>query len=105
VEPEQVPRGGAVHARLRLGDEEAGRVEPRLRHPLVEVGPGHPALLGVARERLGVERQERLLVAAGLGLGEVVLYVESDNAAAIAVYSGLGFTHDERDTHVMYRRG
>jgi mycothiol synthase len=42
---------------------------------------------------------------AGLGLGEVVLYVESDNAAAIAVYSGLGFTHDERDTHVMYRRG
>jgi mycothiol synthase len=42
---------------------------------------------------------------AGLGLEEVVLYVESDNAAAIAVYSGLGFTHDERDTHVMYRRG
>ncbi len=42
---------------------------------------------------------------AGLGLGEVVLYVESDNAAAISVYSGLGFTHDERDTHVMYRRG
>jgi mycothiol synthase len=42
---------------------------------------------------------------AALGLGEVVLYVESDNAAAIAVYSGLGFTHDGRDTHVMYRRG
>jgi mycothiol synthase len=42
---------------------------------------------------------------AGLGLEEVVLYVESDNAAAIAVYSGLGFTHDDRDTHVMYRRG
>ena len=42
---------------------------------------------------------------AGLGLAEVELYVESDNAAAIAVYSRLGFTHDERDTHVMYRRG
>ncbi len=40
---------------------------------------------------------------AGLGLGEVLLYVESDNAAAIATYSGLGFTHADADTHVMYR--
>jgi mycothiol synthase len=36
---------------------------------------------------------------------EVILYVESDNAAAIALYSGLGFTHADADTHVMYRRG
>lgn len=36
--------------------------------------------------------------------GEVILYVESDNAAAIAVYSGLGFTHAAADTHVQYRR-
>jgi mycothiol synthase len=41
---------------------------------------------------------------AGLGLDEVVLYVESDNAPAIAVYSRLGFTHAAADTHVMYRR-
>ncbi len=41
---------------------------------------------------------------AGLGVGEVLLYVESDNAPAIAVYSGLGFRHDAADTHVMYRR-
>jgi mycothiol synthase len=34
----------------------------------------------------------------------VLLYVESDNAAAIAVYGGLGFTHAKADTHVMYRR-
>lgn len=41
---------------------------------------------------------------AGLGVGEVLLYVESDNAPAVAVYSGLGFTHAAGDTHVRYRR-
>lgn len=40
----------------------------------------------------------------GRGVSEVELYVESDNAAAIAIYDGLGFTHDAHDTHVMYRR-
>ena len=42
---------------------------------------------------------------AARGVDEVLLYVESDNAAALAVYSGLGFTHAAEDTHVMYRRG
>jgi mycothiol synthase len=41
---------------------------------------------------------------ADLGVGEILLYVESDNAPAIAVYSGLGFRHSQADTHVMYRR-
>ena len=41
---------------------------------------------------------------AGLGVEEVLLYVESDNAPAIAVYAGLGFAHAATDTHVMYRR-
>ena len=41
---------------------------------------------------------------AGRGLGEVILYVESDNAPAIAVYERLGFTHAKQDTHVMYAR-
>lgn len=40
---------------------------------------------------------------AGLGLREVLLFVESDNEAAVATYSGLGFTHAAADTHVMYR--
>ena len=42
---------------------------------------------------------------AGLGLSEVILYVEADNTAALRLYEGLGFTHHERDTHVQYRRG
>ena len=41
---------------------------------------------------------------AGLGVEEVLLYVESDNAPAIAVYSRLGFAHADADTHVQYRR-
>lgn len=52
----------------------------------------------------------RLLTLAGLhhlasgGVGEVILYVESDNLPAIRVYAGLGFVHAEWDTHVQYRR-
>ncbi len=42
---------------------------------------------------------------AGLGVSEVELYVESDNAPALATYSRLGFTHADADTHAMYRRG
>jgi mycothiol synthase len=38
------------------------------------------------------------------GLDEVILYVEGDNAPAIAVYSGLGFTHAAEDTDVQYLR-
>ncbi|MFC5175679.1 mycothiol synthase [Nocardioides taihuensis] len=42
---------------------------------------------------------------AGLGVSEVILYVESDNAPAIRVYRDkLGFTHAPEDTHVMYVR-
>jgi mycothiol synthase len=41
----------------------------------------------------------------GRGVTEVLLYVESDNRPAISVYRRLGFGHEARDTHVMYRRG
>jgi mycothiol synthase len=40
----------------------------------------------------------------GLGVGEVLLYVESDNSPAVHVYAGLGFTHAATDTHAQYRR-
>ena len=52
----------------------------------------------------------RVLTAAGLahlasvGVSEVILYVESDNAAGRRLYEGLGFTHEAVDTHVQYRR-
>lgn len=52
----------------------------------------------------------KVLTLAGLhhlaarGVREVLLYVESDNAPAIAVYSRLGFAHAADDTHVRYRR-
>ncbi|MBC9735326.1 mycothiol synthase [Nocardioides marmotae] len=53
----------------------------------------------------------KLLTLAGLhhlvgqGVDEVLLYVDSDNVPAIAVYGGLGFEHAASDTHVQYRRG
>jgi mycothiol synthase len=52
----------------------------------------------------------RVLTAAGLahlaevGVDEVMLYVESDNAAGRRLYDGLGFTHADADTHVQYSR-
>ena len=36
------------------------------------------------------------------GVAEIILYVESDNAPAVHVYAGLGFTHADRDTHVQF---
>jgi len=39
---------------------------------------------------------------AALGVRRIILYVESDNAPAIATYSSLGFTHTS--THVQYAR-
>jgi mycothiol synthase len=52
----------------------------------------------------------RVLTTAGLshladaGVDEVLLYVESDNAAGRRLYEGMGFTHAAADTHVQYRR-
>jgi mycothiol synthase len=52
----------------------------------------------------------RTLTLAGLhhlrarGATRVHLYVESDNAIALRVYLGLGFTHTDSDTHTQYHR-
>jgi mycothiol synthase len=71
---------------------------------------GEVYVVGVAPEAQG-RGLGRLLTAEGLhhlaerGVDDVHLYVESDNAPAIAVYEMAGFTHAETDTHVMYSRG
>lgn len=70
---------------------------------------GEVYVVGIAPEAQG-RGLGRLLTAAGVrhlaeeGAREVLLYVESDNDPAVALYSGLGFTHSAVDTHVMYRR-
>jgi mycothiol synthase len=51
--------------------------------------------LGKALTRVGLDH---------LAGRPVHLYVEADNAPAIAVYTGHGFTHEAADTHVQYRR-
>ena len=48
--------------------------------------------------------QQRQAPKGRLSAREVLLYVESDNAPAVAVYSRLGFGHADTDTHVQYRR-
>lgn len=68
---------------------------------------GEVYVVGVAPEAQG-RGIGRLVTLAGLhhlvegGAEEVLLYVEADNAAAIATYSALGFVHAAADTHVMY---
>lgn len=72
-----------------------------------DAGRGEVYVVGVAPHAQGRGLGKVLTLAglhhlAGLGVDEVLLYVESDNAPAVAVYSGLGFTHGETDTHVQY---
>ena len=70
---------------------------------------GEVYVVGIAPEAQGLGLGKQLTLTGlrhleSLGLGEVILYVESDNAPAIAVYEGLGFTHADEDTDVMYAR-
>lgn len=100
------PAGGAPEG----GPGEAGGLLgfhwTKVHHTSPPVGEVYVVGVSPGAQGTGVGR---LLTLVGLhhlaaqGLAEVLLYVESDNAAAIATYSGLGFTHADADTHVMYR--
>jgi mycothiol synthase len=79
-----------VHDHSAYGDGPVGEVYVLGVDP-AEQGRG----LGKALTLIGLEYLR------GRGLGEVILYVEGDNAPAIAVYGGLGFTR--RSADVMYR--
>ena len=70
---------------------------------------GEVYVVGVAPEAQGRGLGRLLTVAglrhlSGLGVREILLYVEADNTPAIRMYERFGFTHEEADTHVMYRR-
>ncbi len=78
----------------------------------VHSGPpayGEVYVLGIAPQAQGLGLG-KYLTYVGLehlverGVPEVILYVESDNGPARAVYERLGFGHADVDTHVMYRR-
>lgn len=70
---------------------------------------GEVYVVGIAPDAQG-RGLGKLLTLAGLhhltdrGVTEIHLYVESDNSPALALYTGLGFSHRGIDTHVMYAR-
>ncbi len=70
---------------------------------------GEVYVVAIAPEKQG-RRLGRLLTLIGLhrlrsqGVKEIVLYVESDNEVAIALYHKLGFTHAAQDSHLQYSR-
>ncbi len=100
AEPWFEPAGLLIALR---GDEVLGFHWTKRHSP----GLGEVYVVAIAPEAQG-QGLGKALTLAGLhhlsDTDEVILHVESDNAPALAVYSGLGFTHEAVDTHVQYVR-
>lgn len=81
-------------------------------HPAAAPGQapvGEVYVIGVSPAAQGTGLGRHLLAVGlnhlrGRGVGEVILYVEADNATAVRLYESFGFTHVPRDTDVMYAR-
>ncbi len=80
------PRGEASHNHDPIGEVYVLAVDPE----------AHIRGLGRALTLVGLNFLR------SLGLGQAMLYVDSDNARAIKLYTGLGFVHWDSD--VLYKR-
>jgi mycothiol synthase len=94
-------------AGLFLAFDDTGRLQGFHWTKVHPSGAGEVYVVGIDPAAQGRGLGTRLTAAGLRHLSgrPVHLYVESDNAPAIAVYTRLGFTHAAADTHVQYRRG
>jgi mycothiol synthase len=86
------------------GHEHPGRNQPDRPHGHEPIGEVYVVGVDPAEHGQGLGRALTLVGLAhlrALGLPEVLLYVDADNAPAIRLYTDLGFTH--WDTDVMFR--
>lgn len=109
AEPWFDPRGLLVAV---TGDDQVLGFHWTKIHPAPPAGQpaiGEVYVIGVAPEAHGHGLGRRLLRAgldhlAASRVEQIILYVESDNTPALALYDSLGFTHSQQDTHVLYLR-
>jgi mycothiol synthase len=98
VEADEAPGRVAAFHWTKVDPDQRSSVDPARTAGEVYVVGVHPAYQGRGLGRPVTELG--LAHLAGMGLPEVVLYVDGDNAAALRTYTGLGFSSIMVD--VMY---